>query len=291
MGLSDIWSTGRVITGVAQREAPGSQNGAWLCGGSDGRPAPRERPAPPPLRREPGCSPRGPRAPCVQPPRIVRAGAKPLQGPAKLLQPLGAPVNPGRAGWRWQRWRRDALEEILIGLWGEPGLPAPVQGDCSSGLAGDRPLLCILFACRSTKNHSDRKRGNQVQWKREKDSEASDHLLQPAAPGFKPSLPTDSVPGPARESGTGSFLRTDTNTGNSREARIPLKCWPPACRSIHRAGSASGGILGLVHPGWKINDTCLRSSYELAPGQRSLEQMNTGLDVHISPTLGDPTPV
>lgn len=62
-----------------------------------------------------------------------------------------------------------------------------------------------------------------------------------------------------------------------------------------RAGSTSGGILGLVNQGWKeINDKCLCSSHTLSrTTQFGINDLvlNTGLDLHILLTLGDPTSV
>lgn len=59
----------------------------------------------------------------------------------------------------------------------------------------------------------DRERGGEAEREGEEDPEASDHLLQPAAPGAQPALSADPVPRPAREGRPGSQTGPDADPG------------------------------------------------------------------------------
>lgn len=79
----------------------------------------------------------------------------------------------------------------------------------------------MRFARRSAKNHSHRERGNPIQRQRKEDPEATDHLLESPAAGFKPPLSADPVPGASRESRARGVTRTYADTGNSWASPSP----------------------------------------------------------------------
>lgn len=61
----------------------------------------------------------------------------------------------------------------------------------------------------------DRERRGEAQREGEEDQEASDHLLQPAAPGPQPALPADPVPGPTGEGRPGGQTGPDADPGTA----------------------------------------------------------------------------
>lgn len=79
----------------------------------------------------------------------------------------------------------------------------------------------LHFACRSAKDHSDRKRGDPIQREREEDPEASHHLLESPTASFKPPLSADPVSGSSRESRAGRVIRTYSDAGKSSGIQIP----------------------------------------------------------------------
>lgn len=92
--------------------------------------------------------------------------------------------------------------------------------------------LCCDFRSppsRTRQGHGrDRERGGEAQREGEEDQEASDHLLQPAAPGAEPALPADPVPRPAREGRPGGQAGPDPNPGTVLGRSRPLLNVPDA---------------------------------------------------------------
>lgn len=85
----------------------------------------------------------------------------------------------------------------------------PHQNPCVDIYLGNIPL-----SSRTREAHGgDTQRGGEAERKGEEDQEASDHLLQPAAPGAQPALPANPVPRLAREGRPGSQTGPDADPG------------------------------------------------------------------------------
>lgn len=94
--------------------------------------------------------------------------------------------------------------------------------------------FCPLSSSRAREAHGcHRKRGSEAQREREEDPEASNHLLQSAAPGTQPTLPADPVPRPAREGWSGSQAGPNADPGKHTSALSVEKSeWPILCHYL-----------------------------------------------------------